>query len=77
MKDLTNLIGDHDCLEQFRNALTNEDKIKHVIAFLNKKNDIMIYTKFINIWKEHDPALASQFENILRTEIHNAGLTEG
>ena len=72
INDLRRLI-DEECNRDITLELNNKEKIIHVLLYLKRQDDISKYENFINIWKKHDPARASQFELALRHKIRNQG----
>ena len=51
--------------------LNNADKVKALINYLIRQNNIDTYERFIKIWKVRDFARAIEFENTLRYRIQN------
>ena len=74
MKDLPSIIEEED-LQNIDFELDNAEKVVKIVDYLIKKNSVVIYKKFIEIWKTHDEAIAKQFEINLKKVIDNAGLT--
>ena len=75
LKDLKDFIEEKDW-HYISIALTNSDQITRIVDYLIRKNSICQYKAFIKIWKEHDQAIAKQFEANLKYEIDNVGLTD-
>ena len=73
MNDLSPLI-DENCRKAITCALDDSKKVIEVVRYLVKQNDIEKYKMFIDIWKKHAPAKATQFETALlkRIEDQNA-----
>ena len=70
MKDLSQLI-DAKCRDAITVTLNKREMVIEVFKCLVRQNDINKYKMFIEIWKEHAPAKATQFERALLKRIED------
>ena len=74
MKDLQGIIEEDD-LQDIDFEMDNAEKVVKIVDYLIKKNSVVKYKKFIQIWKTYDEATATRYEINLKKVIDNAGLT--
>ena len=75
MKELKTIFSEEE-ISSFQLTLTDEELCDDVILCLKKKNDIISYKTFINIWKVQDNCIAKIFEEKLKQKIKDQGLSE-
>ena len=68
MKDLSQLI-EEKCRDAIICVIDDKEKVIEVVRYLVKQNDVEKYKMFIDIWREHAPAKATQFERALLKRI--------
>ena len=73
MKDL-NAIIDKECRDRINYEHRDREKGIVLVQYLIQQNDIAKYNKFIDIWKQQNPATGKNFEDALNKKIEDRGL---
>ena len=55
---------------------SNKSISRDIVLYLREQNDIHKYNDFINLWKKHDKANATQFEEMFKIILFNCGIRE-